>query len=479
MTDVFLINCPIAFAEEAEISGDDTSNPPLGLLYIAAYLEQNQISVKVLDVRVQKISLKDVLRKIKEESPKVVGLSAMTFSTRAAVKIALAIRKKFKRNRPVIALGGVHLSADPDFLRRFPVFDFGVVGEGEILFTRLVKQVLKAKKIRGLFYAKPITNLDKLPFPARHLINRLDYYGASNENVSDSQKLKTIYASLIGSRGCPFRCNFCSKPVHKTFFRTRSPENIFKEMESIHKDYDGKYIFMDDTTTLSRKNTAELCRLMIASGRKFRWMAMTRAGCVDRQLLKLMAKSGCHDLFFGVESGNERIRNEVIKKNARDKEIINAVSWCREYGIQTNLFLMLGFPEETMKEIEDTVNFGRRVQADLIGIHLTLPLPGSEIWELALKEGKVEKDLVDKYARGELGVTFKDVWPQYIPDGLTKEGLVQAKKRTYRHFYLDPRWLWRRLQYDFSHPTNLAKDIRLIKTGFYALFHGSTRSSMS
>jgi len=319
MTDVFLINCPTVLVEEAKISGDDTTNPPLGLLYIAAYLEQNKISVKVLDVRVQKISLNNILKKIKIEKPKVVGLSATTFSTRTAVIIAKAIKEKFKSKSPKISLGGAHITADPNFIQRFPIFDFGVVGEGEILFTKLVKQIIKGKKVKGLYYAKPIANLDKLPFPARHLINRLDYYGAANENLTNDEKINTIYASIIGSRGCPFHCNFCSKPVHKTFFRSRSPENIFKELESIYDDYGGKYVFMDDTTTLNKVNMTKLCQMMISSGKKFRWTAMTRVSCVDKQLLQLMAKSGCHDLYFGVESGNERIRNEVIKKNIRDK----------------------------------------------------------------------------------------------------------------------------------------------------------------
>lgn len=479
MTDVFLINCPIAFPEEAGMCWDDTSCPPLGLLYIAAYLEEKGISVKVFDVRARKMSLKDILKAIKKESPKVVGLSALTFSTRTALKLVSAIRDKFKRDRPVIALGGPHLSADPDFFHRFPLFDFGIIGEGEFSFTKLVKRVLKGKKVKGLFYSKPIADLDKLPFPARHLINRLDYYGASTENISDKEKLKTIYASMIGSRGCPFRCNFCSKSVHKTFYRSRSPENIFREMMSIYDDYGGKYLFTDDTATLNRENTAKLCRLLIASGKRFRWMAMTRATCVDRQLLKLMAKSGCHDLFFGVESGNERIRNEVIKKKAKNREIADAVHWCREYGIQTNLFLMLGFPGETRKEIEDTINFGSKVQADLVGIHTTLILPGSELWELAIKEGRLGEGLIDRYAQGKLGLVFKDVWPHYIPDGLTEKDLIEAKKRTYRRFYLDPSWLWRRFRYDLSSPENLIKDLRLIKTGLYTLLHGGTKYSMS
>lgn len=479
MTDVFLINCPIGFEIEGELLGDETTNPPLGLLYNASYLEKNGISVKVYDVRARNLSLSDILKEIKKESPKVIGLSAMTSSIRSAVELATKIKKKFDKNEPLIAFGGAHLSADLDFIRRFPVFDFGVAGEGELLFTKLVKQVLKGERVSGLYIENPIQDLDKLPFPARHLINKLDYYGAVNEDCSEEEKLKTIDASLIGSRGCPFSCSFCSRPVHKKFYRARSPENIVQEMEEIYDDYGGRYIFVDDTLTLNRVNTVNLCQLLIKTGKKFRWMAMTRASCVDKKMIKLMAQAGCCDLFFGVESGNERIRNVVIKKNVKDKEIFQAVKWCRKYGIQSNLFLMLGFPGETPKEIEDTVNFGKKVQADFIGIHITVPLPGAEIFEVAVKEGKLDKDVIDKYARGELGKTFRGTWPLYIPDGLTLGDLVNAKKRAYRTFYLDPRWIFRRIKHDLHSWRSLKQDIRMIKTGIYALLHGRTKYSMS
>jgi len=142
MTDVFLINCPIAFGKNGEMLGDETTNPPLGLLYIASYLEKSGISVKAYDVRAQNLSLRNILGKIKKEKPKVVGLSAMTPSIRAAVELAKEIRGKFGHTEPVIALGGAHICADPDFIKRFPVFDFGVDVNQFSIFS--IKKLLKA-----------------------------------------------------------------------------------------------------------------------------------------------------------------------------------------------------------------------------------------------------------------------------------------------------------------------------------------------
>jgi len=236
---------------------------------------------------------------------------------------------------------------------------------------------------------------------------------------------------------------------------------------------------MDDTLTLNREYTIKLCDLIIKSNKKFHWTAMTRANCVDEKMIKKMAEAGCHDLFFGVESGSERIRNKVIKKNVRDKEIFRAINWCRKYGIQTNLFLMVGFPGETFADLEKTIKFGSRAKADFIGIHITVPLPGSEIFDTAQIEGKLDPDIIDKYAQGKLGQTFKDSWPLYIPDGMTLKDLVEAKKKGYRSFYLNLNWIFRRLLFDFKNKQYFKQDFRMIKTGIYALIHGGTKYSIS
>lgn len=482
MTDVLLINCPISFSRK-RTTGDERSTPPLGLLYIAANLERNGFSVKVYDVKARGLTIKGLLEEIKKEKPKIIGLSATSLSLRSAVELANSTRKNIDKKEPLIGLGGPHLTFDQDFIRRFPIFDFGVAGEGEETMVQIAKDFSRGKKISGLYLGEIIKDLDNLPFPARHLINKLDYYAANRENLSKEEKLKTIGTSLVGSRGCPFRCIFCSRPVHKTFYRFRSPENIYREMEAIYDDYGGRCSFMDDTLTLNRANVLKLCHFLTKTGKKFRFMAMTRANCVDEEIIKLLAKAGCTDLFFGVESGNARIRNEVIKKNVKDEEILQTVKWCRKYGIQSNLFLMLGFPGEREAEIEDTVNFGRKVQADFIGIHITTLLPGSEIFEIAVKEGRITRDIIDKYARGEeekiSSGEFGVRWPLYIPRGLTLDYLIDAKKRTYRSFYLDPRWMWRRLKHDLTSFESLKQDLRMVKTGVYVFLHGGTKYSIS
>jgi len=150
MTQVLLFNCPTAFKAERSQLGDETSNPPLGLMYIASYLKKNGVSVKISDIWAEQLSIKKILKNIQKEKAKVIGLSATTASTKTAVQLASEIKTNF-RSSVKVALGGAHLSADPGFIKRYPVFDFGIVGEGEILFTQLVKKIL-AKTSKRVIY---------------------------------------------------------------------------------------------------------------------------------------------------------------------------------------------------------------------------------------------------------------------------------------------------------------------------------------
>ncbi|MDD5627253.1 MAG: radical SAM protein [Patescibacteria group bacterium] len=479
MTQVLLINCPITFSRKNEPMGDEVSDPPLGLLYIAAYLEKHNISVKLYDVTVQGLTLKKLMQEIEKENPKVVGLSALSPSIRSAYRLASEMKKEWGNHGPMVGLGGPHISADPDFARRFPIFDFYVIGEGELTMLKIVQKVLAGKRVKGVFYAEPIQNLDDLPFPARHLTDVSNYHRGVETKLTNDAAAIYKRASMIGSRGCPFHCCFCSRPVHKTNYRFRSAENIIKEMETIYNQYNGKFHFHDDTFSLNRENIKNFCQLLIKKGLNATWGAMTRANSVNEELIKLMAKAGCNNLLFGVESGNERIRNEVIHKNVNNRDIFNAIRWCRKYGIQSNIFLMLGFPGETKKEIKDTVNFGLISKVDVMGIHITVIMPGADLYKTGVEEGKININLIDRYIRGELGDEFKSIWPKYIPRDLTLEDLVKAKKQAYRRFYLNPEWILRRIWWDLSNFDFLREDARLLKAAFQAITQGGTKSAMS
>lgn len=465
MAQVVLVNCPISFTKRTP-SGDETSDQPLGLMYIASYLEESGKSVKIFDPTAQGLSLPDLLGKIESESPLVVGLSALTSSLQSGVQLASAIRERMGREI-TIGMGGSHANVDLTFIKRFPVFDFQVVGEGEKAMLDIVNNVISGRKVSRVHISEQIRNLDDLPFPARHPINVRDY-------LPDDP-----HATMIASRGCPYNCLFCSIPGLGRKVRFRSAGNIVDEMEKIYDDHNGKYSFVDECFTLNRRLILDFCSELEARRLNAKWYAMTRADRVDEELIKRMARAGCVELFFGVESGNERIRKEVIHKHVSNEQIFKAIKWCRKFRIQATIFLMLGFPTETKKEINDTINFGARSKADTIGIHLTAPLPGSEIFVHAVEGGSLDRDVIDKYAKGELGDGFRDVWPIYIPKGSSRRELINAKKRAYRKFYLNPSWVLRRLYRDLRSLTKMKQDLKQVGRVTYALIHGGTKTSMS
>lgn len=472
MADVVLITSPIVFSKNEVMGGDEKTNPWMGVLYLASSLESKGFSVKIYDPGAEKLSLREIIERLKKDKPKVIGLSSLTSGIKSAVEIAKTVKRCFK-DEMVVGIGGSHINVDPTFINRFPYFDFSVAGDGEITLTKIVDKVLGGKKLKqNIFQGERVQNLDELPLPARHLINIRNYFPIEQEGSNE-----TPTAAIVGSRGCTYLCSFCSRNSQWRNVRFRSAKNILKEMESIAQNYDGKFSFTDDAITMNRKIMMELCDMIVKRRNKFHWLGMTRCNLVDDELLKRMRKAGCEELFFGIESGNPRVRNGVIRKNLSDVEIKKAMELCRKDGIRTSVFLMMGFPTETKDELEDTVNFGLKFQPDFIGVHQTLILPGSEIFEIAKRENYIPSDLVDRYASGKLGDGFVGKWPVYLPKGISMEYVIAAKKRAYRKFYLNPNWIFRRIILWFKDKNTFLHDLSLIETGIYVLIFGHSRNA--
>lgn len=479
MSDVILIHSPIILynnsAEKEQFKyhgGDEKSYYPMGILYMAAYLEKSGHSVRIIDVAPAGMTLKDILQEIENEKPKIVGISSMTTSISSSVTLARAIKERF-RDSVMVGLGGVHLCCDQTFLDRFPVFDFGVVGEGEKTFEELVRRAKKGEIIKGIINGELIQDLDTLPFPARHLVNQRVYLREEQLNF------EVPAAGILGSRGCPFSCSFCCIPAIGHKVRLRSPKNIVDEMEEIYDRCQGSYSFVDDCLTLNKSHALDFCQEIIDRKMKVKWIGSTRANTLDEDVVKALSRAGCSDIYIGVESGNERIRNQIIKKRVTDKEIADAVKLCRKYKILTNLFLMVGFPTETKEEMMDTVKIGSKVKADIVGIHITIPLPGTEIFNYAVKNRMIPSDIIDRYARGEMGKGFRGVWPLFIPEGFTLKDLINIKRKTYLRFYLNPMWWFRRVRVWFIIPGKFKDDLKLFKIAFHVFMTGGTRGQLS
>ena len=475
MVDVVLINAPMILYETEEEKdfysthgGDEVSHYPLNLLYIASNLIKHGHSVKVIDVLAQGKILPEVVEEVKNLQPKVIGISAMTTS----IQSAYILCKTLKGIAP-IGIGGVHIAVDPEFIDRYPVFDFCVVGEGEITFEKIVSDIKNNKSIKKKYIGEAVKNLDDLPFPARHLIDTKIY---RREEMSDYE---IPSAGIFTSRGCPYNCLFCSIPGLKQKVRFRTAKNVADEMESIYKQCAGNYCFNDDCFTLNKKRVIELCKEIVKRGLKTKWIVATRADRVDDEMVGWMKKGGCTELYFGVESGSKRIRNKVIGKNLKEETIKHAISLCKKHNILSNIYLMMGFPTETKEDLKETVKIGQRVKADVIGIHITRPFPGSDIFKQAISEGIIKETMIDDFIQCKNGKGIRNNYPLYIPKGLTYDDIIAAKKSAYRRFYLHPMTILRRIRIWLKIPGRFKEDLKLFKIAPHVLLTGGTKGQLS
>ncbi len=463
-SDIIFISCPISFNYKLKVLGDQKYWPPLGILYLAAVLEKDGRRVSIIDPAVTEMSMADILDRIADERPRIVGFSTLTPGLRTCVQLAEAIRKRFG-DSITLCIGGSHISADPGFFHRFPLFDIAVTGEGEITFRDIVRRLMENEPVKGLFKGEPVQDLDEIPFPARHLVDIEKYTCFTNREVA-----------LITSRGCPFDCIFCSRPAVSNKYRMRSAKNLIDEMTLFYAEGWKGYYFLDDILTLNKKHVMAFCNEIIARGLQIKWGSNTRADCVDEELIDKMAEAGCNVLLFGVESGNPRIRNEVIGKGVSDDKITAAIRMTNDRNIISGMFLMMGFPSEGLKEIEDTVRFAKRTKPSIIGIHLTKPMPGAEIFRRGIEEGIIEADIIDQYARGDLGEGFVEKWPVYVPANMTREALEKAKRKAILLFYLRPGWILKNLKRYLLNYRLLIFDL---KKAVSIISRGQSKESMS
>lgn len=463
MTDIILIQPPVSFKNKAWQKEIIPDTPHLGLLYLAAAVEKIGLAVKIIDATDGSYSLTDILEAIKREHPKLIGITAMTMNVRGSVQLSKFLKENI--NDIKIILGGPHISADPTIIERYPFFDFGITGEADITFPRLARKIIDGDNdIYGLHEGEVPFDLDSIPYPAYHLVN-FDVY----------KKRRGFWAnSIMASRGCPYRCSFCSITSISKKVRFRNPKNIIEEMEELYQLTKCKYFnFVDDALTIKKSFVFELLDEMKNLSFRPRWEALSRVNYVNNDLLRAMKEAGCYKLCFGVESGSERIRNDIIKKNVTDKQIKIATQLCWKNGIEPDHFLMLGFPTETKEDILKTINCPLVFEPNIFGLHITQPFPGSPLFEEAISEGIIEKNVIDKYIDGCYGETFNGAWPKYIPQGITYEDLIKARDSAYKRFYFRPVYIVKRILRDFKSFTKLKFDI---KNGLSLMINGRSKN---
>lgn len=461
---VLLINPPNELNFSSKKSG--FTYPPGGLLSLGACLEKENFPVRLLDFVAQTRDLDGLINEIKSFNPFCIGITSTSPQIRGATSLAKLIKKHFPE--VLVCIGGPHPSAYYNKLKEIPYFDFIYIGEGEVTFPKILKDLedkipsgktyVNKKFVKKLYFGEQFSDLDSIPFMARHLL-RGEY------------KLLGVYekfATIHTGRGCPFNCVFCSSPIEKRrAYRSRSVGNVLKEIDLCVNKLGAKFIlFTDDTFTTDRGKVIRICQEIIKRKIRFKFCCETRVELVDEELIRIMKKAGLVELQFGVESGSERIRKEIIHKNFSQQQLENAYFLCRKFNIHSNAFIMMGFPTETKEDLWATHELCLKLPVDIIGIHFTVIMPGSDLYDIAIKEKKISPDYWNNYALGKI---FRQ--PLYIPDGVSKEFMEKLRILTYKKFYFNFGFISRRMIYDIRNPKALWDDF---KVGVKVLTQGKT-----
>ena len=453
MVKVILVQPPVSFKEKTFAMIPQC--PHLGLLYLASSLKKEGFEVEYLDAADNSFSLNDVKNKIDKENIEIIAITAMTQNIKGAVQLAEFLKNQNCKAK--IILGGPHLSADPTLIERFPYFDLAISGEAELTLPKAINDILKGMRINKTLPGQAPMNLDELAFPAREIVDHSIYF-----------KRGYWANGIFATRGCPYKCNFCSIPAIDKRVRFRNVGLITEEMRQCYSLTGVKrFVFSDDALTINKKFTYSLCEQILKLPVRIKWEAQSRINYIDRPLLKTMRRAGCYKLLFGIESGNERIRNQIIGKGVTDEQIMRVTKQCWQEGIEPDHYLMVGQPTETMSEINDTINCSLKFKPNIIGIFITMPLPGSPLFQRAIDEGVIEKDVIDNYINGKHGQGYQGCWPYYVPKGLSLADLIKARDLANRKFYLRPMYVFRRICKDFTSLVRLKRDI---KEGWSLLF---------
>lgn len=453
---VFILYPPISKMERygSEVGNAGGNQIPLGIFYLGSYLRSLGHKVRVADAESQNLTTDDIVARIKDFKPDLMGISSTTVAFHRTVETAKAVKAEFP-DLPIV-LGGPHVSSNTAHAMSCQEIDYGVVGEGEETLRDLVLALEEGgplEEIPGLSFRQEgewvlnsprpmIPDLDSLPLPAYDLIPNITVYSPPPTNYK-----KSPVANIITGRGCPNLCTFCDKTTFGSRLRQRSAENVAEEIELLYQEYGVREIaFVDDTFTYGKKRIYRLFEILKEKDIFIYWTCMSRINTVDYDLLKYMKDNGCWHISFGIESGSPEIL-KIIKKDISLEDAETVIGWCKELKIRTKGFFMIGHPGETEESLNMTIRTALSLPLDDIVASINTPIPGSP-----------QYDMVPDY--GELDTTdwtkFNGWRPVFVPFGLSQERLLAKHRELYRRFYLRPRVLWR-YGLSFFSPTGLKR----------------------
>ncbi|MFC1516882.1 B12-binding domain-containing radical SAM protein [Thermodesulfobacteriota bacterium] len=422
------------------------ANPNLGILYIAAVARQQKgWEVEVIDGVGEGLSYEALRPRIRSAEADLIGITVLTFTVFDVIETLKICYEESPDSQ--IIMGGPHAHIYPEETLGWKGVDIVATGEGEAIIPNLLavfpdRKALKS--IRGLAFRDRngnvintgipdlITDLEKLPFPARDLTDIKLYSSV----VSRHNPIST----MITSRGCPFKCRYCDRPHLGKRFRAHSAEYVVREMQECTALGIGEVFIYDDTFTVNRKRILDICNRKIEKGIKLAFDIRARVDQIDLEMLEALKAAGCERIHYGVEAGTDKIQ-KILGKGITLAQAKNAVKMTKKVGIKCLAYFMIGSPTETREDIRESIRFASELDPDFVSITILTPFPETDFYFKALEEGVIDHDYFKAFAKNPK----EDFKVKYWEKDLSRDVLFEELERAYRKFYGRPRYILREL----------------------------------
>lgn len=385
--------------------------PPMNLGYLASYLEKHGVEAYIVD----ELAGQDVEEVFECIRPDIVGITATTPMVPDAYRVA-KIAREFGF---LTVMGGTHATVLPE--EALQHVDIVVIGEGEKAMLDIVDGN-RAKILRTSY----IKDLDEIPHPAWHLID-MEFYLNSRNRLPGTHLAfippQTRVGSIMTTRGCPYSCIFCYNSWRDVPVRFHSAERVISDIKFLVNRYNIQALyFVDDDLLIKKERIKKICQLMKENKINLMWSCQARADSIDIETLKIIKRSGCHQVQFGFESGSQRILDILKNRTTTIEQNVQAIKLCKQVGISTLATFMLGNPTETVEDIKATFQFIRNNDIDRIGVLITTPFPGTKLWEWCKEHNLIpEKIDYSMFTTDQIAIPACDTIPPKVVEQFRQE----------------------------------------------------------